>query len=81
MKKTPKNLEKDEILKSFGVALRSLRYEKGLSQEALSHLTGIDRSYLGAIERGEHNLALINIYKLAMELDCSVAKLMLVAGL
>lgn len=48
----------------------------GLSQEALADEAGIDRSYMGGIERGEHNLALININKIAKALNHSVAELM-----
>ncbi|MDN8115483.1 helix-turn-helix transcriptional regulator [Burkholderia vietnamiensis] len=39
------------------------------SQEAFGDLCGIDRSYMGGIERGEHNLALINIMKIIQALD------------
>ena len=81
MKNSLRNLARDDVLKSFGMALRLLRREKGLSQEALANLAEIDRSYLGAIERGEHNIALINISKLVRVLDCSVSDLMQIAGL
>lgn len=52
-------------LQSFGVAVRTMRKDRGLSQEALAHLAGLDRSYMGGIERGEHNVALVNIKKIA----------------
>lgn len=48
----------------------------GLSQEALADEAGIDRSYMGVIERGEHNLALINIKKIALALNQTVTELM-----
>lgn len=44
---------KDPRLVAFGQRVRDLRKEKGLSQEAFADLTGIDRSYMGHIERGE----------------------------
>lgn len=44
-------------LVSLGKAVRELRLEKGWSQEAFADFAGIDRSYIGGIERGEHNLA------------------------
>lgn len=63
-------------LAAFGRAIRASRGEMGLSQEALADEAGIDRSYMGGIERGEHNLALININKIAKALNHSVAELM-----
>lgn len=63
--------QKSQVLALFGTALRSARLRAGLSQEELAHLADIDRSYLGAIERGEHNLALLNITKLANALKIS----------
>jgi transcriptional regulator with XRE-family HTH domain len=66
---------------SFGDAVRSVRKQGGLSQEALADLAGIDRSYMGGIERGEHNLALVNIKKVADALGISVSELMETARL
>lgn len=63
-------------LAAFGQAIRASRLEIGLSQEALADQAGIDRSYMGGIERGEHNLALINIKKVANALNQSVSELM-----
>lgn len=63
-------------LAAFGQAIRSFRLEIGLSQEALADEAGIDRSYMGGIERGEHNLALINIRKVASALNLTVSELM-----
>lgn len=57
------------ILITFGATVRRLRQERGYSQEAFGDLCGIDRSYMGGIERGEHNLALINILKVVQALD------------
>ncbi|MDP2903177.1 MAG: helix-turn-helix transcriptional regulator [Methylovulum sp.] len=56
---------KKALLIKFGNGLRNLRSDTGLSQEELAERADIDRSYLGGIERGEHNLALINIIKIA----------------
>lgn len=68
-------------LVALGGAVRALRIERGLSQEALAHDAGIDRSYLGGIERGEHNVALVNLLKLAGGLDTSLTELMRAARL
>ena len=54
---------------SFGEALRELRKERGISQEGLALISGLNRGYYGGIERGERNVALANIYKLAGALD------------
>jgi transcriptional regulator with XRE-family HTH domain len=51
-------------LVQFGRAVRERRQALGYSQEAFGDLCGIDRSYMGGIERGEHNLALLNILKI-----------------
>lgn len=55
----------DQVLIGLGAAIRNARLELGMSQEALAVDAGIDRSYMGGIERGEHNLAAINIVKIA----------------
>jgi len=53
----------------FGEAVRRRRKELGYSQEAFGDACEIDRSYIGGIERGEHNLALINILKIIATLE------------
>lgn len=66
---------RDPRLVAFGAKVRALRKEKGLSQEALSNLAGIDRSYMGQIERGEINLTLTKIYQIANALDTTPLRL------
>lgn len=51
--------------KRFGERVRQLRKEKGLSQEALAFACDLDRSYIGGVERGERNISLLNIQKIA----------------
>lgn len=58
-------------LVEFGKRVRVMRKEAGLSQEALADWAGIDRSYLGAIERGEVNLTLTKIIQIAKALRAS----------
>ena len=53
----------------FGMRLKELRLLKGLSQEALALLAGLDRTYVSGCERGIRNIGLENIYKLAAALD------------
>lgn len=58
----------DSDLKSFGQAVRQERQRQGLSQEELAHRAGLDRSYLGGVERGERNVSLLNVFKIARAL-------------
>ena len=62
-------------LHTFGARLVVLRKQKGWSQEKLSLESGLARSYLGGVERGQRNIALLNIYRLAAALDVSPAEL------
>jgi transcriptional regulator with XRE-family HTH domain len=61
---------------AFGRAIRELRTAEGLSQEALAERAGLHRTYIGGIERGERNVSLVNIARLADALDVSLATLM-----
>lgn len=66
----------DEILKKFGERVRKLRLQKGISsQMALAEKAGLDRTYIGGIERGERNLGLKNIQKIAKALGVSLSEL------
>ncbi len=56
------------LLLSFGLRLRSLRNQAGLTQEKLSFRADLERSYVGQVERGERNLTLLNVCKLAKAL-------------
>ncbi len=63
-------------LVALGLAIRELRSEMGLSQESLAHEIGMDRSYLGGIERGEHNLTLMNLLKIGERLGIEPSALL-----
>ena len=65
-----------DIRKRFGMRIRTLRNSQGLSQEELAQKAELHRTYIGGIERGERNVSLINIEKLAIALDATVATLM-----
>ena len=77
---SPTHSGKKELV-ALGAAIRDMRHALGLSQEALANEVGIDRSYMGGIERGEHNLAMINLLKIAKVLKRPAADLLKNAGL
>jgi transcriptional regulator with XRE-family HTH domain len=54
---------------AFGQAIRMTRLDQGVSQEALAHLAGVERSHMGKVERGEHLPNLGLIFKLATALN------------
>ena len=68
--------ERDLLLKKLGARIRDLRIEKGLSQEALALAAGLDRSYVGGVKRGERNIAVLNLSRIAKALDVSLPTLM-----
>ena len=59
----------------FGRVLRRRREKLGVSQEAFADMCQLDRSYIGGIERGERNVALVNIEKIAKTLKLTIAEL------
>nr|AFD62194.1 XRE family transcriptional regulator [Psychrobacter sp. DAB_AL62B] len=61
----------DERMVAFGKRVREVRKAKGISQEKLAEMAGIDRSYMGNIERGEKNITLKKIYEIcdALQID------------
>jgi transcriptional regulator with XRE-family HTH domain len=68
-------VEVDPYLDILGQRIRARRRELGMSQEGLAHEAGLDRSYVGRIERGEHNLTFIALVKLCRAMRCDVAAL------
>jgi transcriptional regulator with XRE-family HTH domain len=69
------------VLVALGEAIRRARTGAGLSQEALAVDADLDRSYMGGIERGEHNLTVMNIVKIADALKLKPSTLLDSAGL
>jgi transcriptional regulator with XRE-family HTH domain len=63
-------------LQLFGDRVRNQRKARGLSQEQLAELTGLHRTYIGGIERGERNVSLMNILRLAEALEVSPSDLL-----
>lgn len=64
----------DERVVAFGKRVREMRKAKGISQEKLAEMAGIDRSYMGNIERGEKNITLKKIYEIcdALQIDIRI---------
>ncbi|MGB3111307.1 MAG: helix-turn-helix transcriptional regulator [Psychrobacter alimentarius] len=65
----------DERMITFGKRVREARKSKGISQEALAEIAGIDRSYMGNIERGEKNITLKKAYEICDALGIHIKDL------
>tara|TARA_R110001583_G_scaffold176205_1_gene330929 strand:+ start:218 stop:451 length:234 start_codon:yes stop_codon:yes gene_type:complete len=68
--------EQQEDLQKLGRRLAEIRKEHGWSQEKLALESGLARSYLGGVERGKRNIAVLNILKLARTLGCEPGELL-----
>ena len=69
-------LERDRVQAAFGSRLREFRVAKQLTLEMLAERADLHANYVGAVERGERNLSLYNIWRLANGLDLSAEALM-----
>ena len=65
-----------DILQRFGKRVRDLRAAAEYSQEAFAEDCDLDRTYMGGVERGERNLGLRNIERIAEALGITIAELM-----
>lgn len=68
-------MAKYEALVAIGAIIRNYRKAKGFTQEAFADHAGLDRAYYGAIERGERNVAALNLIKIAKALEVQVGEL------
>lgn len=64
MDKKTSQCSSEPVLQAFGQAVRELRKARGFSQETFAQYCGLDRSYLGSVERGERNITLANIERI-----------------
>lgn len=71
----------DPVLIALGQALRELRVEQGISQEMLALVAGVDRSYVGRVERGDNNVALLTLVRLSDAMGLRASALLARAGL
>ncbi len=60
----------------FAHRLRELRQDRGISQEALADLCGLHRTYIGSVERGERNISIDNIARIAESLGVPASRLL-----
>lgn len=67
--------QEQQLQKHFGDRVRDLRKQKELSQEALALACDLDRTYIGGVERGERNISLLNIHRIAHALGVSAREL------
>lgn len=79
-KPSPAHSGRRELV-ALGLAVRRCRLNVGLSQESLAHDAEIDRSYVGGIERGEHNVSMVNLLRIATALGVRPSALLESAGL
>ncbi|NCT99676.1 MAG: helix-turn-helix transcriptional regulator [Comamonadaceae bacterium] len=71
----PKPPSKEKAQVTFGAALRAYREERGLTQERLAEAADLHTNYVSSVERGERNLSLHNIARLAYALEIDVSAL------
>lgn len=67
---------KSKILKKFAANLKYLRNQKNWSQEKLANKCGLHRTYIGSVERGERNISLMNISRIATALSVKIDDLL-----
>lgn len=61
------------IKSRFGKKVKKFRLSKGLSQEAFAHKADLDRTYISSIEKGERNVSLLVIEKIAIALEIEIS--------
>jgi transcriptional regulator with XRE-family HTH domain len=73
-------VDSKKIQAGFGQRLRALRKQRAFSQESLALACGLDRTYIGGVERGERNISLINIHRIAEALGVPASELLKVSA-
>ena len=67
--------EMQEVQKRLGRRIAELRRKRGFSQEGFAHECGFHRSYMGAVERGEKNITIVMVDRIAKTLKMSLSEL------
>ena len=69
-------VEAEELVqRAFGKAVRKFRLSQGISQERLADLAGLHRTYLGDVERGERNISIANMARIATALGVALSRI------
>lgn len=76
MPRISKKQDFDGRLVRIGEAIRTLRLDRGISQEELANLSGIDRGHMGRLERGERNVSILNLFRVAEALGTAPSEIL-----
>lgn len=76
MSRAARDRSQDHLLGPLGDAIRQARIVRGVSQEKLANMTGIERSHMGRIERGEANVSFLNLMKIAEALQTRISEIL-----
>ena len=68
-------VEPDDLLREVGDTIRRLRAARGFRQEAFAQEAKLNRAYMGGVERGQRNVGVVNLYRIATALDMSLSEL------
>lgn len=68
-------MEPNELIEEIGNTIRRLRAARGFSQEAFAQEAKLNRAYMGGVERGQRNVGVVNLYRIAEALDMSLSEL------
>jgi len=79
MKRLSSQTDKEKKLVRLGEAIRAMRKDLGMSQEELALLSGVERGNMGKIERGENNLSVLNLERIAKAVNSTAAEILLKA--
>jgi len=69
-------MRKEAILSQFGTKVKLFRNERDISQEKLAELSKLDRTYISSVERGQRNISILNIIKIADALQVNASSLL-----
>jgi len=68
-------VEPEELLRKVGETVRRLRAAQGYSQESFAQEARLNRAYMGGVERGQRNVGVVNLYRIAEALNMSLSDL------
>lgn len=63
----------EDIKLAFGKRVKELRLQKGISQEKLANIAGVDRTYMTQVENGKRNISIENVRKICIALNVSIS--------